>query len=323
MDENLVGYLLDTLDADERRNVETFLRGHPDARRRLRRLKQMLQPLSADLDPIDPPPDMWIRTLARVAEYQCHQLPIAPLTRGARSPIASRAWWRRPDVVVAACLLMCFSLLIPSGVNHLRYYHHRAACMNNLRTFYVALSEYSERNNGCLPNVAEPPAPCNVAGIFVPILQECALLGDNVWVSCPTDGRRPPIALSLHEAQALNPIEFARYAPVLAGSYAYTLGYRDESGYHGVRLDANQPNNEHFPVMADQPPLTIFQGDPGNSPNHGGSGQNVLYLDGHCAYRTTRTVGVAGDDIYVNDDNQVAAGKSRWDAVLANSAAHP
>ena len=58
-----------------------------------------------------------------------------------------------------------------------------------------------------------------------------------------------------------------------------------------------------------------------NSANHGGSGQNVLYADGHVIFRVTRTV--AGDDIYLNRDQQVAAGLGATDAVLGASAARP
>ena len=60
-----------------------------------------------------------------------------------------------------------------------------------------------------------------------------------------------------------------------------------------------------------------------NSPNHGGVGQNVLYLNGRVRFCTNRTVGVDGDDIYLNKEKQPEAGIDRWDSVLGASGFHP
>ena len=82
----------------------------------------------------------------------------------------------------------------------------------------------------------------------------------------------------------------------LAGCYAYTLGYRDSEGrLCGLRIDADQAYNDYLPIMADRPPfdqtnyLSVAAGK--NSPNHDGTGQNVLYLSGRVAFSTNRTVG--------------------------------
>ncbi len=60
-----------------------------------------------------------------------------------------------------------------------------------------------------------------------------------------------------------------------------------------------------------------------NSANHGGRGQNVLFLGGHVDWRTNRNAGVRGDDIFVNWDNQVLAGKAWEDSVLGSSDTSP
>ena len=47
---------------------------------------------------------------------------------------------------------------------------------------------------------------------------------------------------------------------------------------------------------------------------------------GHCAFCTQRVLPCSAggfDDIYLNQDNQVQAGRSPWDTVLGDSAAHP
>ena len=57
--------------------------------------------------------------------------------------------------------------------------------------------------------------------------------------------------------------------------------------------------------------------------NHGGSGQNVLYVGGHVRWAAQPTVGEEGDNIYVNRLNRVGAGVCRPDSVLGASDARP
>jgi prepilin-type processing-associated H-X9-DG protein len=99
------------------------------------------------------------------------------------------------------------------------------------------------------------------------------------------------------------------------------LGYTENGTTHGPRKD--DESNASMPLVADRPPYGIGQGAIGNSPNHNGWGQNVLYQDGHAGYWKTRNVGYAGDDIYLNKDLKVGAGKDRRDSVLGGSAAQP
>ena len=60
-----------------------------------------------------------------------------------------------------------------------------------------------------------------------------------------------------------------------------------------------------------------------NSPNHQGEGQNVLYIDGHVSFHTTRAAGIDGDDIYVNQEGHVSAGCNLRDSVLGASWVRP
>jgi hypothetical protein len=324
MDENLVGYLLGALEPEERRQVEAYLRTSHCARERLALLRQALEPLAADEAAPEPEPSLWVRTLSRVAEQTCRPLPRAPHTLRARPSAVPRPGWRRPDALVAAGIVLCVGLLIPPALSQVRYRHNILACQNNLRLFYNALQDYSERHEGHFPNPAdESLEPRNVAGMFVPILNQEHLLPEEVSVSCPSQGRQPPSRLSLRDVATMRHEEFGQYVPTLAGCYAYSLGYCDENGQHGLRLDPNQPVNTQMPILADGPPAGVDWGNLGNSPNHAGRGQNVLYIDGHCGFWTNRTVGVNGDDIYVNFDREVKAGKALWDAVLGGSAARP
>jgi prepilin-type processing-associated H-X9-DG protein len=321
MDEDLIGYLLDAIEPKERRVVEESLRANPEAQRRLDLLRQSLEPL-ADVEAIEPPAGLWVRTLARVAEYRCRALPQAPATLAFRQAAPSRGW-RRPDALVAAGILLCLGLLIPPSLSFVRDRANISACQNNLRTVHAALVDYSQRHHGAFPNVADAALKPNVAGMFVPVLNEEQLLPEGVNVGCPAQGDQPPVRLCLGDVKRMDPDEFARWVPNLAGSYAYSLGYADSDGIHGLRQDLLEGHSAYLPIMSDRPPDDVERGDSRNSPNHGGYGQNVLFVDGHCIFCTQRTVGYDGDDIFVNFDKKVAAGKTPWDAVLARSAAHP
>lgn len=318
MEENLVGYLLGALDAGEQGAVEAALRESPQLRSRLQLLARALAPLAADRETSPSRPDRILSTLAHIAEYQCRKLPDAPPPPRSQSPAPGRHWLRRPDVVVAALLLIVLSGIGSSALLHLwRDYHGRTQCRNNLFLIWGGLRRYCDAHNGNFPRVEEK-GPHAVAGIFVPVLADNGMIGPEVSVSCPALERRPPQRRSIREMEeryAQNPDAFYLEARKLAGGYAYTLGYLDAAGHHGLRCDSG----DRLPIVADRLESLTQR----NSANHGGTGQNVLYLSGQVEWRTTRNAGINGDDIFVNWDNQVLAGKAREDTVLGPGDASP
>ncbi len=323
MDENLIGYLLDALDSDTRQETEKYLLKNPTARLRLETLRQALEPLGADRESDDPPPDLWVRTLARVAEYRSGHLPAAP--KFASDQPIHRSWWRRADVLVAASVLLCVSLMIGPVLSRIRFRRDLVACQDNLHNFYVGVKDFSDRHHGSFPDVATAvPAPWNVAGNFVPILMEEGLIGDNVSVQCPASGQMTPPQYTLQDLRNMDAEQLDSRVWSQGGGYSYSLGYKDNLGEHGPRIDP-QLLSSMRPLIADRPPRDIMLGTTANSPNHGGAGQNVLFMDGHVAYCTQRVLpcAIGGfDDIYLNQDNQVHAGRTPWDTVLGDSQAH-
>lgn len=303
MNENLVGYALDALDPEGRQEVEAHLAEHPEAQRQLELIRQALEPLDSDREPEDcePSAGLWVRTLAGVAEYRCRPLPTAPAPLARRSTPVAPAWWRRADVLVAASLFLCVSVLIPPGVSYLRYQRDRTACQENLRKLHTTLTGYSEHNRGDYPRV-ERDKP--VASVLTPLLKDA--MGDHseLALTCPANHRLTP--------------RFQSTTPT--GSYSYSLGYQDADGFHGLRED----DDSHLPILADRPMLPMEGAAEGrdNSPNHKG-GQNVLYLGGHVKFWKNRNAGVNGDDIYFNQAGKVAAGLNHFDTVLGTEADRP
>ncbi len=324
MDENLVGYLLKALDADEQRDVEKHLREHPEAQKRLEHLRQRLDLLARDSLSAEPPAGLWIRCLARVAEHKCRTLPIAPPPVARSSPAPRATWWRRADVLVAACLLVLVGGLGLPLLARFADRRHIAECQNNLLQFQRALAVYADQHEGRFPQVESQP-PRNFAGSFIPALNEAGLLPADLSVSCPGSPPQPATHVTfaqLDELRRTQPDEFRTIARNLAGCYAYSLGYRDE--ITGEHRGLTRALDGRTPIMSDAPSCEAANDvGPGNSPNHEGRGQHVLFIDGSVQWMTTRNAGIDNDDIFVNADQRVAAGRGPRDSVLGRSDAVP
>jgi len=316
LDENLLGYLLKALDDDTTAALEGRLQAEAETRWRLEHLRATLEPLAADKGDGPLPSGLAVRTLARVAEHCCLHLSQAPAAICRAAP--PRSWWRRADIVVAASLLLLAAGLGLPALFRARVGSTMAECENNLRAFSDGLQGYHD-THGQFPSVfAERPR--DAAGMVVPILANAGVLPAVANVRCPGSGPGAACPLTLKQARALSLEEFILQASKLVPSYAYSLGHRDdEEHYFGPAVPDGQQASD-FALMADGPPL---DDDMGNSPNHGGTGQFVLFADGHVRFVTLRTIGFQKDDIYRNKDNKIAAGLDPCDTVLGSSSAKP
>ena len=328
MEDLFVGYLLDALDEPAQRQVEAYLDRSPEAREKLALLKQALAPLDADLAPAAPPPLLVERTLATVAETVCAPrpsvdiLPLAPPV----SPLsvessAGRSWWRRADMLVAASIIITILGVGIVTLAQLRAPSSAAMvveCRNNLRHFFAALHAYRDQH-GTFPDITKEAESRRVAGMVVPILQDAEVLAPEASIRCPAVGAPLVCQPTLSDLRSMSTADFDRRAPCLSMCYAYSLGYRDGAGRVHIASEAPSDSWSQLPIMADRPPAEgILQ----NSINHGVTGQNVLFADGHIRFLRQRTFGL-GDDIFLNRDNQVAAGLDLSDVVLGYSSARP
>ena len=227
-----------------------------------------------------------------------------------------RRWFRRADVLVAAALLlMAGGVCVPAVVRQWGRYHAQS-CRNNLAAFGESLQAYADLHDGQFPQARAVAGPRGVAGVYVPVLHEAGLLPATVSVTCPAEGRRPASGITLADLEGMRrtqPCAYDAAVRELSPGYAYSLGYEQDGALIGPRRGLGDLQ----PILADQSP------EAGNSPNHGGAGQNVLFIGGHVRWCSGRNVGENGDDIYLNQHFQVLAGLRRSDTVLGSTAVSP
>jgi hypothetical protein len=324
-EELLVGYVLNALDADEQRQVERALQNDAELRRQVELIEQSLQPLAVERDHPQPPVGLRYQVLARVAEDRLAH----PSLRLKAPPIyadrSGRSWWRRADVLVAAALLIVIGPLALPAISYAKQRFQISQCQSNLRAFHGALMAYTDLHEGRLPRVDKEP-PRNMAGVVVPILYHDGL-AKGLNLRCPST---PVPEVPMHSLEELDAAytnsgdSYNHLANQLIPSYAYSMGYQDAAGQlHGLRVDHVLNDNDRIPVMADRPSFNqtrgVFAESTPNSRNHDGKGQNVLYLGGAVRFVTSPRIGAYGDDIYLNEQNRIAAGLHRLDAVLGAS----
>lgn len=289
MDDLLLGYLINALDPTDRRTVEARLCDDPAARRRLELLRRSVAPLATDREDPEPPPGLASRTLTRVFSDARPRVLKPAATNEVGLPATT---WRRADIFIAASILIVIGGLGVSGLTRLRQHQNVAVCKNNLRDTYGSVVGFAANHDDNFPMISEQP-PRNFAAAYVSILADAGCLPGGVAPVCPVVMRVPD-------------------QPSNTG-YAYTLGYRDRSGQlHGLRLAPGDEDVDYLPLMADLPAAASHQ-----------TGQNVLFMNGHVRFCTTSKAGVNGDEIYLNQISQRAAGLHRRDTALGDGDTSP
>jgi prepilin-type processing-associated H-X9-DG protein len=319
MHPDLIAYASGSLDEPARARFECQLRDDADLRRQFELVRRRLAPLRADAAHDAPPPGLLLTTLAFVAEHACRDAPSAPIETTVSRPTFERPWWRRIDAIVAASIAVTVVGLALPGLLHLRVLSLQTQCENNLRQLWTGLSAYQTQRHE-LPDVATSPRPA--AGMVIPMLRDAGVLSSHQVTSCPggADGALC-LNVGLRELANMPGRDFELAAPRLLPNYAYSLGFKDEDGrLRGPAASLPDVPAAQIPLLADAPATPVAFG---NSANHSGRGQNVLFTDGHVAFKTTRAAGLPGDDIYLNQKNKVARGLGSHDVVLATGAAAP
>jgi hypothetical protein len=311
--EHLIGYLLGAVEPEERALVDQHLQRDESLRRELELLRQGLHPLAADQTPHQPPAGL----AQRCCDYVFSRTEVLP---GALSPASNikvvRHRWSWLELGVAGAIAASVAVFLLPKIYQTQIQAQILACQNNLKDIGLATADYSQRNGGYYP-VARPG---DAAGMWAPTLvSQNYLPQPGKTMICPSspEANDPQFRVpTIEELKAMNAAQLAEILPRLGGSYGITLGYRQD-GTGPYTLQRNQ-GRKRFAVVSDAP------GKNGtNSPNHGGTGQNVLWDDGHVSFMNSPQSGPDADDIFSNAHHEVAPGLDPNDAVIVRSQVRP
>jgi prepilin-type processing-associated H-X9-DG protein len=301
-------YVLGQLEGPAREQADSEVSGDPQLAEALDRLSRAVHRLLEDELTIEVPAQLAGRTHAFVAEHGRRRslLEFVPLT----------VPFRWADVAVAASIFLAGLLTLVPAMQRSKERMAQAGCGFNLQQLGVGLAQYAGLHHQY--PYAPPDQPDAVAGSFAERLQDSGMLPDLKTLDCPCNGACAMASPTLHVPS----LEHVRkrspelYRRLLSCDYAYHVGFRNRAGRAGP-VPANL--TARVPLLADQPNHLRNHILAGNSPNHGGRGQNVLFSDGHVSWYTTRQVSPVDLDVYLNEDHRPAPGFSVDDSALVPS----
>lgn len=317
---DLFGYLTNSLDAEQRQQIESSLRSNPTLCEQLDRFRGALKQLENEPETAGPPAGLADRTIARLdtllARHEPQRAAVsaepaarplkysnAPFPRAPRDEPETRVVGGRfrPDLLVACGIALFASGLIFSAIGKVRARNEVFACQNALRITHTGLAGYADAHNDRYPQIG-PNAP---AGSFATTLTASGQLPVNFHPACPS---YPAPATSAATSPAVG--------------YTYTLGYRSPGGeLIGMRRPgAGVEEHDLVPIAADFPAASAA---PAGAPCPHNSGMNVLYAGGNVRLATSPLVGPNRDHIFLNQHGQVGAGTGLTDAVLGRPGDRP
>jgi prepilin-type processing-associated H-X9-DG protein len=205
-------------------------------------------------------------------------------------------------MVVLSVFAVLASIFLPY-LERTREADRRVRCYDNLMHLSAALRDYAAESNHCYPATAGDPRRPGYACFTDPVRPNDVTA--SLWLLVRRDLARPrdficPSTDDVAEGDASTGLNFRSPAAL---SYSYACPFSSDPRY---RLNDTRP--PEFALIADRnpgPPAAAARVDAGplelsagNSPNHGRSGQNVLYADGHADFCSTPYSGCNGDNIY-------------------------
>ena len=330
MRDELLAYLLNDLDDQQRERIEARLDGDPIWQHELQRLRALVEaqdPDAADTDSV--PVDLVDRTCSFVKQASS-QGALSPAVLPASlsesceiAPPKSKRWSLLDMAVVASILLALGTLLVPA-LRSSRDAARRSQCQEKLHQLGSALNRFAWQSEGQLPAIDRHEN----AGSFSLQLVESGIITREQLVEllvCPStqlaeDIFSGKVVLRLptrRELRIANGEELLSLLETMGGSFAYRIGYFDEQGnFHQIEFSGS--SNE--PIMADKPSFNVvgFQSD-----HHKNCGQNVLFQDQSVRYVLICLQNENDEHWFLNADGEHAAGKSEYDIVMARSEAGP
>jgi prepilin-type processing-associated H-X9-DG protein len=303
---DMLDFGLGQLDAAAFQRVEHQREADPGLAAQLERLQMNLRLMLDDGPGPEPPDGLARRTIERVEKRRRWRavLDYAP----------PRAPFRLADFAVAASIFCAGILTLLPAIRQSQWAARTASCASNLHKIGVGLIRYAA-NHGAYP-YADGDDPAPYAATYAMRMKDSGLIDDDGILDCPSNGLRPfgdRRVPSYSELISYNPDRARSVAAVRDSDYAYNIGYTEQGRPHALPVTIPA----HVPLLADGPAFTgAGKALKGNSRNHGGMGQNVLFAGGHVQFlRSPRHDRDA--DIFHNRLQHTAPGLDLNDFVLA------
>ncbi len=300
---NLIGYILDALDPEERRGIEELLGTSPAMVSHMEQLRRVLVPLEADREQPAPPAGLVERTLAHVLATDpaaaTRPMAVPALPRAPRDQPEARSMGgrMRPDMIIAFGISFFACGLLLSAMNNIRVKNEIVACQSNLHTLYTGLEGYADTHGGKYPMVGTSENP--TADSFYSLLADAGQVPADFRPACPSNPATLPTP--------------GRSNPHQVG-YTYTLGHRNADGALQGTCRSSDKEHDLIPISADYPTAAA---SPMNGPlTRHPKGMNILNADGSVHHSSTHLIGAHHDDIFLNAQKRVAAGIGPDDVVL-------
>jgi prepilin-type processing-associated H-X9-DG protein len=233
-----------------------------------------------------------------------------------RSKIQNSAFTLVELLVMLGIVVVLIAIFIPY-ISNLRESDARVRCSDNLRLIRNALSGYAADHRDAYPrvrfNVTNPNSytaytgpdeanpfapdsavePNDVTASLWLLLRERRV--ESVKFVCPSTWDRRDTYLDASGKKVRGPEHLSySYASPFSSALEYELNANKLRSAFAVMADMS-PGAPAATVSHDSPPLERARG---NSPNHGGAGQNVLFGDGHVEWKDTPFCGIEDDNIY-------------------------
>lgn len=304
--DQMLDYTFNQVDAPTRDAFENALFRDPALAGRMHCLSRQVAYLLDDGDETELPAGLHDQTIALVEHRRTRSQTIefAP----------SRSRFRMADFAVAASVFFAAILTLSVPLLRSRMQMDQTICASNLGKLGVSLGMYKTTHNGY------PLVPASLpVGIYGLMLQNAKALDDPNILFCPSSikGRGASLLPAYDRFCEMAKDSPATCRDLVGGHFAYNVGHR---GPDSSAVPVSATAGSSTPITADAPGGTR-EGRvlAGNSPNHGGHGQNVLYADGHLEWRRNRWVSTQDSDLYLNEARQPAAGLHAADAALIAS----
>ncbi len=326
MRDDLLAYLLDDVDPDQRRRIEQRLDSDPIWQRELERLRACLEAQSTGPPSVGcPPNDLVEKTCSLVDSAVLEARKSCPNRLSEASEFGSHTRrWSIADWTVGGGIVAVVVMLLFPALHESRDSARRMKCQDNLRELGAGLVDYAERGRQGLPHVGYHQN----AGIFVVELAEGSRLSRKQLAEllvCPGSQLADDVfsgKIVMHiptrdELNAATEQQLLELQKHMSGSFAYQFGYVDAKGNY---CHMKFVGRSDAPMLADAPSYSVegFQ-----SANHGGCGQNVIFQDLSSRYCSQCVYENGDKHLFLNTAGQHAAGRTPLDYVLGRSEATP